>query len=911
MPPLNGGSPTDRVSAALIAAQDEFDATASLYGIQYNPLQINFSTDLPYSVRNNLRQKIFEGWDWNNVLREQWDLGHIKAIKDAAAVARHGGSELWGGAIPRSVFRQNPSAEAALVNLLSLQKDPAVDGIEALFAGGTVPRREFVEAAVQQFRAGGVDPSRGFAVLDIETSGTHIGSDVRQIAARVTRPGGEVVEHNLHFYSAQMEEGLYPGNLSYVDYMKKTNPGLTDADFIARETMHTNPKVLNMLADLSTVQRAGGFMAGANIQFDVGFLTKFFTKHGAYNTDRAYTDYTNDLLRLGTPGSTVDTRLWAAMTLGGIEPDELIKAKDDWTRYSVLNINLKTSMIADAGPEYLEMALRAHDALADVRMTEMQMLQFFAASRDDNALRFQDLDRETARKLAATSSVTPTTKMDYEIEFGPDDTRTVKMTPLQYSIMESRRQRAGGVVLDAAQARGLMFHGGKFRTWLDDLTTGGGIRTGRHLAEGFADAQEAMAKVGAPFASLHPLEQAMSTLLGTMHVGYDASDLENLSPEDAKSFIARRNNLRTAHNLVGDVLRSGAFETTTAGIKVYGQKKVVRLPLELIEEIGGDEGARLLRAVRGETTDPYRVGVSAFEYFPGDRFGTPWQRNPKYDVALTANLFETNDQAREFAERLRGLGPDVLQERFGLAAEDIDDVVRAISEHGDTYGVQIGIARGINQQQAQALYRIQEQTQIVRDQSSLIRMTSHIVSSPRMREIYGDDIIHIAPTQAELRVAGAPDYVSPLQGDSLVREMNNLRTAHEFVGDEVLPNRVMQQMISMQQRTGNPVFGRMYRGTQGLLSNLPARIGAGVAALGGYYLFRKHRKQQQYDEALQQMPYESPGYGVQQQREREAPPLLMPGRGQDPLATAGLSQALHEAKVRHTDMGPGKYDHLF
>lgn len=85
----------------------------------------------------------------------------------------------------------------------------------------------------------------------------------------------------------------------------------------------------------------------------------------------------------------------------------------------------------------------------------------------------------------------------------------------------------------------------------------------------------------------------------------------------------------------------------------------------------------------------------------------------------------------------------------------------------------------------------------------------------------------------------------------------------------------------------------------------------GVAAAGaGYYMYKKHRESNLYDETLQQQPLErgsavaSANRNVNQVNQMEPEPS-------DPLVTAGVVGNLDRMKIGHTRMGNNKYNHLY
>jgi hypothetical protein len=83
-----------------------------------------------------------------------------------------------------------------------------------------------------------------------------------------------------------------------------------------------------------------------------------------------------------------------------------------------------------------------------------------------------------------------------------------------------------------------------------------------------------------------------------------------------------------------------------------------------------------------------------------------------------------------------------------------------------------------------------------------------------------------------------------------------------------------------------------------------------AAASAGYYLAKRQRKNDMYDETMHQQPYENPGLVQQANSGIQEDNQQMSSR-RDPLVTAGVVGNLDRNKIGHTGMGPDKYNHLF
>jgi hypothetical protein len=95
---------------------------------------------------------------------------------------------------------------------------------------------------------------------------------------------------------------------------------------------------------------------------------------------------------------------------------------------------------------------------------------------------------------------------------------------------------------------------------------------------------------------------------------------------------------------------------------------------------------------------------------------------------------------------------------------------------------------------------------------------------------------------------------------------------------------------------------------------LKPKIGYGALAVGvlgaGYYINKKRKENNLYDETVEQQPYEKTGF-VSQQNDGFVQINSPISSRRDPLTTAGVVGTLDRNKVGHTQMGPNKYNHLY
>ena len=87
--------------------------------------------------------------------------------------------------------------------------------------------------------------------------------------------------------------------------------------------------------------------------------------------------------------------------------------------------------------------------------------------------------------------------------------------------------------------------------------------------------------------------------------------------------------------------------------------------------------------------------------------------------------------------------------------------------------------------------------------------------------------------------------------------------------------------------------------------------GIGLAAAGiGYYISKKNRESDLYNETLKSQPTE-PGNPRRAMQRSQASLAGPQSTRRDPLVTAGIVGNLDRNKIGHTQMGPNKYNHLY
>ena len=124
------------------------------------------------------------------------------------------------------------------------------------------------------------------------------------------------------------------------------------------------------------------------------------------------------------------------------------------------------------------------------------------------------------------------------------------------------------------------------------------------------------------------------------------------------------------------------------------------------------------------------------------------------------------------------------------------------------------------------------------------------------------------------------------------------RPDEEIAGSSTAIARRFRDMdIEQRMRFLKP---KIYKGTIGL-----------AALSAGYYLAKRSRKNQLYDETMEEQEFEQGPMSIQDFNSIDQQLAMQTSSRRDPLVTAGVVGNLDRNKTSHYKMGPGKYNHLY
>jgi len=265
----------------------------------------------------------------------------------------------------------------------------------------------------------------------------------------------------------------------------------------------------------------------------------------------------------------------------------------------------------------------------------------------------------------------------------------------------------------------------------------------------------------------------------------------------------------------------------------------------------------------------------------------------KGKITSLDDMDELHTQAAMFKE--------TYKEQPGLTvAENREKSIQAITESIEERGVGIAsFGDKYNQDVVESMTEAISKNgmDIANDTSSLqANILGEAGDTLALGHVYDKKVIDAGGATARNRLMGANK--SAMEDASKVGEA--------LLGDNNLLHRAVTNLRSGRRQTPISTAVESYHKFKG-----PAGIAAlGLTALAaGYYIGKRKKETNLYDETLQQQPTESFRQNASSNYGSSVPSLNSARR--DPLVTAGVVGNLDNRKIGHTQMGNNKYNHLY
>lgn len=267
--------------------------------------------------------------------------------------------------------------------------------------------------------------------------------------------------------------------------------------------------------------------------------------------------------------------------------------------------------------------------------------------------------------------------------------------------------------------------------------------------------------------------------------------------------------------------------------------------------------------------------------------------------------FESERQASDVLAQLRGGKEGVRKFRNSIAS--------AISERGLAVGSIAG-------REGEGVVSLLEQIAggIDNDTEAFRKGMQFAISE------YGDDYVafqgRIDDKVVEALRSSNPELAKKIEeGSFLKNAYETYKASMVRAGEDVGFRKRLQRAFSSKGLDSGLFGTRVGRGMRDAAvrqayKKYAPKVGIGLAAVGllsaGYYIAKKNRKQNLYDEVTQEQPLEGRG-SVTQSNDNTIQSYPQSSTRRDPLVTAGVVGNLDRNKIGHTNMGPNKYNHLY
>jgi len=186
---------------------------------------------------------------------------------------------------------------------------------------------------------------------------------------------------------------------------------------------------------------------------------------------------------------------------------------------------------------------------------------------------------------------------------------------------------------------------------------------------------------------------------------------------------------------------------------------------------------------------------------------------------------------------------------------------------------------------------------------------------------YGDDFValqaRVDETSLEIIEAKDPTLARRIRSGELMQEAYDKyqATLGRAEKDRGFAGRLAR--IFSERRVDSGIGGTRFardEAVRAMYKKAAPKVGIGVLAVGalsaGYYIAKKNREKDLYDQTTERQPTEGFGQNAQL-NDSLISSYPQTSTRRDPLVTAGVVGNLDRNKIGHTTMGPNKYDHLY
>lgn len=780
--------------------------------------------------------------------------------------------------LPREDFIGATAEEAAAKFAYVTQTiniNPNVQGASKYtVSGSTMRSRAFLDAGNQLVNMDNI-MSGTRLVFDVESPGLDPSKGIWQLSARMMQGGEAVLDAdgnertiNLLFRNPNMD-GLYGNDFQPFEAFYEALRGgkvdwIDDDDFVGQMT-----RFLQMAQE-------SDYLVGQNTSFDINML--HHALKGKENASPEFKALVQGLQKQIEGGKVVDTRLFSKAIFGDIKVSQHLTNQDIYTKHSMENILLETSFLDDLAADlggWAEIRSRIqqgmHHGDIDTWFEDhlFRMQAEVLSGRRTGILTAKTLeDTDLIEKIVEAQSITPFTN-------GPNG-----FTPLM-NLVHHQRRWDNELIGHSTSSK--LRQGGIFNNWADSVLTNKGVmrRKARLANSGYDVVQAAAMEQNLPFAGLSAMERLISTQLGT--------HATTVGP----------GNINALRALMGDVVGGTVFSAHEQ-MNVFRGRNVA-LPLELIKAA---EASQLIDDVsRGTPVLPTKFGAameSGVNELQTVRLSTIHWGDQK-DVAVVADLFQTEDDVERFIKFLRGLGREEL-ERYGISPDMVDEYAAALRRHGREYGVQIGILRGKNNKDVRGVVNLLEDLGYGVDSAQ-----------PALRAaVFGiegqEGVVGTTPV-----IIDTQDVFTKMKTSILDNTREAAAMANELFSPNLDPSIARSVQMAGQGGEVNRIYSFVDEYLQKAKKIRPKHLGLAAAGLVGYYLFNRQEEREPYNEAYVQQEFEDEQFYERYKAEmgEPVPSNYRVRQSARALDTAGMVQQLDRTKVGHHNMSSDRYSHLF